>query len=278
MQSSPIRAAASTLQPPKPSLVLPSPTKSLVTATIVATGATIRSAAPMGDSSADNAGPHATLRTGGGRELASPKKTTPFDPTAVYSSLYNPPARHTRIVAEVDDREAFRPVPHLNVHPASRPVTAPGSSGLRDPRNFTLRGSGFGGGAATRHRDLAAARLSATLGAAAPAPAASSLAVSGAAYSSFGTGVSRPLTASPPKAGAKAPRNNPGNSELRRRYERSELPCILNQRGSKTTLHWIVEPAKLDMTVYLPIFFDGLREVSAWPWRMGESEVRWRGA
>lgn len=59
------------------------------------------------------------------------------------------------------------------------------------------------------------------------------------------------------------PRNNPGNTELRRRYERSELPCVLNQRGTKTSLHWLVEPAKLDMSVYLPIFFDGLREVRA---------------
>jgi hypothetical protein len=69
------------------------------------------------------------------------------------------------------------------------------------------------------------------------------------------------MTASPPKAGAMKPRNNPGNTELRRRYERSELPCVLNQRGTKTSLHWLVEPAKLDMSVYLPIFFDGLREV-----------------
>jgi len=66
--------------------------------------------------------------------------------------------------------------------------------------------------------------------------------------------------ASPPKAGAKEKRPNPPNSELRRYYERSDLPVVILQ-GAKAKLYWKVEITRLDYHHYLPVFFSGLREV-----------------
>ena len=65
----------------------------------------------------------------------------------------------------------------------------------------------------------------------------------------------------PPRmAGAFMPRFNPPNSELRRAYERGDLPCVVDQRGVKNRLAWRVEIDKLDLAMYLPLFFSGLRE------------------
>lgn len=64
----------------------------------------------------------------------------------------------------------------------------------------------------------------------------------------------------PPKAGAFAKRGNPPNTELRRFYERGDLPCVIDQRGVRNKLAWKVEIEKLDFHHYLPLFFDGLRE------------------
>lgn len=55
-------------------------------------------------------------------------------------------------------------------------------------------------------------------------------------------------------------RPNPPNSELRRYYERSDLPINILQ-GARPKLQWKVEIAKLDYHHYLPVFFSGLREV-----------------
>jgi hypothetical protein len=73
--------------------------------------------------------------------------------------------------------------------------------------------------------------------------------------------VSAKVTSSPSKAGAFKRRHNPPNTELRRFYERGDLPCIIDQRGVHNKLAWKVEIEKLDFHHYLPIFFDGLREV-----------------
>eukprot|EP00341_Mesodinium_pulex_P000796 CAMPEP_0116936002 /NCGR_PEP_ID=MMETSP0467-20121206/30622_1 /TAXON_ID=283647 /ORGANISM="Mesodinium pulex, Strain SPMC105" /LENGTH=302 /DNA_ID=CAMNT_0004617489 /DNA_START=47 /DNA_END=955 /DNA_ORIENTATION=- len=58
-----------------------------------------------------------------------------------------------------------------------------------------------------------------------------------------------------------APRANPPNTELRRFYERGDLPIQIDHGGVANRLAWKVEIQKLDFHHYLPIFFDGLREV-----------------
>lgn len=55
-------------------------------------------------------------------------------------------------------------------------------------------------------------------------------------------------------------RANPPNTELRRFYERGDLPIQIDHGGVANRLAWKVEIAKLDFHHYLPIFFDGLRE------------------
>lgn len=62
-------------------------------------------------------------------------------------------------------------------------------------------------------------------------------------------------------APAFCPRPNPPNTELRRFYERGDLPVQLDHGGVVNRLAWKVEIQKLDFHHYLPIFFDGLREV-----------------
>ena len=63
------------------------------------------------------------------------------------------------------------------------------------------------------------------------------------------------------KFSAFAPRLNPPNTELRRFYERGDLPIQVDHGGVANRLAWKVEIQKLDFHHYLPIFFDGLREV-----------------
>lgn len=55
-------------------------------------------------------------------------------------------------------------------------------------------------------------------------------------------------------------RPNPPNSELRRFYERGDLPIQIDHGGVANRLAWKVEIQKLDYHHYLPIFFDGIRE------------------
>lgn len=57
-----------------------------------------------------------------------------------------------------------------------------------------------------------------------------------------------------------APRPNPPNTELRRFYERGDLPIQIDHGGVANRLAWKVEITKLDFHHYLPIFFDGIRE------------------
>ena len=63
----------------------------------------------------------------------------------------------------------------------------------------------------------------------------------------------------PPVAGAKTLRPNPPNTELRRRYERSDLPIIIVQ-GARNKLQWKADIGRLDYHHYLPLFFSGIRE------------------
>jgi hypothetical protein len=63
----------------------------------------------------------------------------------------------------------------------------------------------------------------------------------------------------PPKAGAYA-RRNITPSEFRRFYDRGDLPISV-QHAASNKIAWKVDVDKLDYHHYLPIFFDGLREV-----------------
>ncbi|KAK9805895.1 hypothetical protein WJX73_002352 [Symbiochloris irregularis] len=66
----------------------------------------------------------------------------------------------------------------------------------------------------------------------------------------------------PPVAGARMRRLNPPNTTFRRFYERSDLPIRMDHHGAKTTLGWKTDLAAIDYQFYLPIFFDGVREVT----------------
>jgi Parkin co-regulated protein len=87
-------------------------------------------------------------------------------------------------------------------------------------------------------------------------------------YLRKGDGVIRALKATaprsrphPPVAGARARRDNPPNTAFRRFYERGDLPIAVEHRGTKNVISWKVEIERLDYHHYLPIFFDGIREV-----------------
>ena len=58
-----------------------------------------------------------------------------------------------------------------------------------------------------------------------------------------------------------AERPNPPNTEFRRYYERGDLPVQIEHGGVHNRIAWKVAIEKLDFHHYLPIFFDGLREV-----------------
>ncbi|CAM9451004.1 unnamed protein product [Choristocarpus tenellus] len=61
--------------------------------------------------------------------------------------------------------------------------------------------------------------------------------------------------------GAFAERPNPPNTEFRRFYERGDLPVQIDHGGVHNRIAWKVDIQKLDFHHYLPIFFDGLREL-----------------
>jgi len=58
-------------------------------------------------------------------------------------------------------------------------------------------------------------------------------------------------------------RPNPPNTEFRRFYERGDLPIQVEHGGTANKIAWKVEISKLDFHHYLPVFFDGLRELEA---------------
>lgn len=66
---------------------------------------------------------------------------------------------------------------------------------------------------------------------------------------------------SPGGSQAFLPRPNPPNTEFRRFYERGDLPVQVDHGGVSNRIQWKVDIDKLDFHHYLPIFFDGLREV-----------------
>ncbi|KAL7694204.1 putative parkin co-regulated protein [Plasmopara halstedii] len=56
-------------------------------------------------------------------------------------------------------------------------------------------------------------------------------------------------------------RPNPPDTSFRRFYERADLPIQIDHGGVRNMVAWKVDITKLDFHHYLPIFFDGLREV-----------------
>lgn len=56
-------------------------------------------------------------------------------------------------------------------------------------------------------------------------------------------------------------RDNPPNTEFRRFYERGDLPVQIDHGAVHNRITWKVSVERLDFHHYLPIFFDGLREV-----------------
>lgn len=63
------------------------------------------------------------------------------------------------------------------------------------------------------------------------------------------------------KFSAFAERPNPPNTDFRRFYERGDLPVQIDHGGVQNRIAWKVGIELLDFHHYLPIFFDGLREV-----------------
>jgi len=65
---------------------------------------------------------------------------------------------------------------------------------------------------------------------------------------------------SPPSAGA-FKRRNIEPTEFRRFYDRADLPIQIQHTGTQNRIAWKVDAEKLDFHHYLPIFFDGIREM-----------------
>lgn len=63
------------------------------------------------------------------------------------------------------------------------------------------------------------------------------------------------------KPAALVERKNPPNTELRRFYERGDLPVRVYHGGVHNRIAWKSKVSTLDYHMFLPIFFDGLREV-----------------
>ena len=68
------------------------------------------------------------------------------------------------------------------------------------------------------------------------------------------------VTPKAPVAGAYHRRVIPP-TEFRRFYDRGDLPIAIQHKGNANKIDWKVDIEKLDYHHYLPIFFDGLREM-----------------
>jgi Parkin co-regulated protein len=71
----------------------------------------------------------------------------------------------------------------------------------------------------------------------------------------------RRATAAAPKAGAWK-RRAVTSTLFRKYYARGDLPICVDHKANGNAIKWKMRTADLDFHVYLPIFFDGLREVS----------------
>jgi len=64
-----------------------------------------------------------------------------------------------------------------------------------------------------------------------------------------------------PKAGAIKKRKIP-ISEFRKYYDRGDLPIFIDHMGSGNRIDWKEDIATLDLHHYLPVFFEGIRELN----------------
>lgn len=69
----------------------------------------------------------------------------------------------------------------------------------------------------------------------------------------------RPEPPGAPSAGAFRARK-PAQTSFSKRYRCGDLPVSVDHGHSKPAIRWLVEPERLDLHYYLPLFFDGLRE------------------
>lgn len=68
-------------------------------------------------------------------------------------------------------------------------------------------------------------------------------------------------SAGPPSAGALSIRDTEKPTQFRFFYDRGDLPMQVAFEGATRKLEWRVDFSKLDYHHYLPIFFDGIREL-----------------
>ena len=79
-----------------------------------------------------------------------------------------------------------------------------------------------------------------------------------------------------PKASVRsrvAPKN--AHTEFRRFYDRGDIPICLQHTAYKNAIKWLVDPNYIDFKVYLPLFFDGLREKEE-PYRFFARKGTWQ--
>lgn len=67
-------------------------------------------------------------------------------------------------------------------------------------------------------------------------------------------------TSKPPKAGAYK-KAKVQSTMFRKFYERGDLPCAIEHQNGRNGVKWAVDVKQLDYHRYLPIFFDGIREL-----------------
>jgi len=82
----------------------------------------------------------------------------------------------------------------------------------------------------------------------------------GGATSSLATGVKK-VDTGPRSSGAFNPRYIQKPTEFRRFYDRGDVPVCIAFDGAQRKVQWKVRFDKLDYHHYLPIFFDGCREL-----------------
>lgn len=66
--------------------------------------------------------------------------------------------------------------------------------------------------------------------------------------------------AKPPKSGVFGASNISEPTLFKKYYDRGDLPIAVNSQGAHRKVTWKLEPELLDYHLYLPIFFEGLRE------------------
>jgi len=64
----------------------------------------------------------------------------------------------------------------------------------------------------------------------------------------------------PPKTGVYSSANSGESTLFKKYYDRGDLPIAVNSQGAQRKVTWKLEPELLDYHLYLPIFFEGLRE------------------